>query len=91
MKKLKFGLMTAAIIIAIGSAFASKPTDLCEMDPQYYKVGSSYVLTGEIGVTYVCVGTGGVCTYTHPNPVTQPDYYGACRPGTYTPFNDGIK
>lgn len=87
MKKLKLGLMAAAIVVAVSSAFASKPPDdLCYMELQYWYNGS-YHEAGEYGLNYYCSGSTGVCTYWRPDPVGQPNYYQACKIGTYNPIN----
>jgi hypothetical protein len=85
MKKIKMGLMAVVILLGIGGAFATKPTEFCELEVQYYYNGS-YQEAGEFGTTYYCAGGSGVCTYWKPYPVTQPNYYQACKVGMYFPI-----
>jgi len=87
MKKIKMGLMAVVILLGIGGAFATKPTEFCELEVQYYQVGSSYYEAGEFGTNFYCAGTSGTCTYWKPYPVTQPNYYQACKYGMYNPIN----
>jgi hypothetical protein len=65
MKKIKFSIMTLAIALSIGGAFATVPRlpQSCQADTQYYLNGSTYVLAGTYGVTYLCTASVNTCTY----------------------------
>jgi hypothetical protein len=84
MKKMKFSLMSLAVIVAITSAFTTRPDVLCDNATQYYKVNGVYLEAGEEGVDYDCDYTPAVtCTYYKPNPVTHPNSYSACKLGDF--------
>ena len=87
MKKIKLGLMTFVIIMAISGAVASAPdNDFCDINIQYYKVGFIYLPAGEVGYNYACIYTADICTYWRPNPVMAPDTYVPCKKGLYFPL-----
>ena len=84
MSKMKSaGLLVALLSVTI-AAFKSAQQDPCWYRPQYYQVGNSYYLAGELGVDYYCALSINTCTWYRPNPVTQPNYYLPCQSGTYT-------
>ena len=65
MKKIKFMIMTLAIALSIGGAFATSPRQSqdCQGATQYYFNGN-YVLAGKMGVDYICLTPSAqVCTY----------------------------
>ena len=64
MKKIKLSIMTLAIVLSIGGAFATSPRapQDCQAATQYYYNGS-YVLAGKLGIDYLCVSSSSVCTY----------------------------
>ncbi len=59
--KIKWTILTFAILFSIGSAFATRPRALSTL---YYYNGSGYVPAGTLGVNYVCETSPNVCTYT---------------------------
>lgn len=76
--------MTLMIVGAVGSAFATRPRDYCEITPQYYRLDDLYFPAGQLGVNYICITwPSAVCTYFRPNPVQDPNGYAACRTGFY--------
>jgi hypothetical protein len=70
MKKIKWTIMTLAILFSIGGAFASRPHTL--QPGIYYWTGSGYMPAGTIGVTYVCEASTNICTYSYANGVYTP-------------------
>jgi hypothetical protein len=72
MKKIKWAILTFAILLSIGSAFATRPHNFGTL---YYWDGSGYMPVGQLGVTYVCTSSTSTCTYTYSN-------------GVYTPYNN---
>jgi hypothetical protein len=86
MKKIKVAMISMAIILAVGGAFATRPDPSCADAPQFFRFGyDEYLEAGEIGSDYNCVTTVGVCTYYRPAPITNPNYYLPCRNGIYMP------
>ena len=83
MVKIKWVLISAALITAIAGAFASNQVLPCESLPQYYKFGNSYFPAGNYGYDYYCTNTPGNCTYYQPS-VYNPNVYAPCRTGTFT-------
>ena len=83
MKKIKFTIMTLAILLSIGGAFATRLSDpICYGYIQYHKVGTAYNQCGAMGVNFDCIGSpGDVCTYWL-NPTTS--QYEPCHTGTWT-------
>lgn len=65
MKKIKLIIMTLAIALSIGGAFATSPhvTQACQANPQYYYTGSGYAPAGTLGVNYICTNVLETCTY----------------------------
>jgi hypothetical protein len=70
MKRIKWTIMTFAILLSIGGAFASRPHHF--QGSLYYWNGSSYQPAGKLGVNYVCESSASVCTYTFSNGVYTP-------------------
>jgi hypothetical protein len=62
MNKIKWTILTFAILFSIGSAFATRPRAYQSL---YYYTGSGYAIAGEEGVTYVCETSSSTCTYTY--------------------------
>jgi len=71
MKKIKWTILTFAILCSIGGAFASRPHTL--QSGLYYYNGTEYMPAGQLGVTYVCESSPNICTYTY-------------SAGVYTPY-----
>lgn len=84
MKRLKLMLVSTVILLAIGTAFATRPCQNCIYSDQYIWNGSSFQYAGEYGFDYYCLQYGGTCTYYKPFPFTHPDSYYPCRSGVYT-------
>jgi Family of unknown function (DUF6520) len=80
MKKMKFLIMTLAIVLSIGAAFASRRSLDCRTATQYYSVGSGYMPAGTEGVSYVCETGGATCTYYLVGLTYTP-----CQTGTWIP------
>jgi hypothetical protein len=83
MKKLKWTLMSAAVVLGIGGAFATRPHYDCSNDVQYYYAGGVYSLAGVEGVTYICAAGSGTCTYYTNDQIT---FY-PCQVGSYCTGN----
>lgn len=71
MKKLKWTILTLAILLSVGGAFASRSRSFGTL---YYWTGTTYMPAGIAGINYVCETSEAVCTYTYSN-------------GVYTPYN----
>lgn len=84
-KKIKLAFIAAAIVLAVGGAYATKPALACDTQPQYYYNGSGYVAAGTYGVNYFCISNPTTCTYYKPNPISQPNVYAPCRTGSFSP------
>jgi hypothetical protein len=82
MKKLKLILVSCAIFLAIGTAYASRCA-LCEYYVQYYRYNGVYMQAGQLGVNYVCLDEGSICTYYKPLPTSN---FVPCQWGTYFPL-----
>ena len=84
MKKIKLSIMTLAIALSIGGAFATSPhvTQDCQGATQYYFNGSGYILAGKIGVDYLCTTSNTVCTYYKVGSTYVP-----CMNGSYCTAN----
>lgn len=83
MKKLKWSLMSAVVVLGIGGAFATRPHYDCSNDVQYMLSGSSYFMAGTEGVNYTCTEGSGTCTYYTNDNIT----YFPCQPGQYCTSN----
>lgn len=84
MKRLKLMLVSIVIVLAIGTAFATRPCQSCIYSDQYYYNAGFYHEAGEYGYDFYCQQFGGTCTYYKPYPFTQPNLYLPCRTGVYT-------
>lgn len=82
MDKIKWMLISAAVICAFAGAFASSRRSLCESYPQYYKWGNSYYPAGTYGVDYTCLSGPGDCTWYQPNPF-DPNSFAPCKTGIF--------
>ncbi|HEX9510730.1 MAG TPA: DUF6520 family protein [Puia sp.] len=82
MKKIKLIIMTLAILLSIGGAFATRPHYDCTFSTQYYWTGSGYMPAGQFGVNFACLQSANSCSY-----VLVSGQYVQCRVGTYTPIN----
>jgi hypothetical protein len=80
MKKIKWAIMTVAVLVSIGGAVASRLNQNCTYAPQYYQVGLGYVPAGTMGVTYICELASQTCTYYIVGGTT----YVPCQAGAYT-------
>ncbi|HMH20303.1 MAG TPA: DUF6520 family protein [Puia sp.] len=80
MKRIKLIIMSSAILLSIGGAFATNRHQDCRYATQYVFNGGTYVYAGEAGYNYVCMGNGGNCTYYQ-----VAGGYALCQTGTYTP------
>ena len=78
MKKIKWTIMTIAICLSLGGAFATAPQTDCRTLTQYYWTGSGYMPAGIFGQTFLCDTGSDVCTYTFDGV-----NYWPCRQGTY--------
>ena len=83
MKEIKLSIMTLAIALSIGGAFATSPRVLqsCQASTQYFYNGS-YVLAGKIGVDYICTTSTNTCTYYKVGSTYVP-----CMAGSYCTSN----
>ena len=79
MKKIKWTIMTIAICLSLGGAFATAPQHDCRTDTQYYWTGSGYFPAGTFGATYICDSSPNICTYT----TDGFGNYTGCRQGEY--------
>ena len=70
MKKIKWTILTFAILLSVGGAFASRPHAL--QNGLYYYTGSGYMPAGQMGVNYVCESSSNICTYTLSSGVYTP-------------------
>jgi uncharacterized protein DUF6520 len=78
--KIKWTILTLAILFSIGSAFATRPR--ANFGTLYYYNGSGYLPAGTFGVNYVCETSSNVCTYTFSGGVYTPYQTSA----NYTPI-----
>lgn len=92
MKKIKWTIMSLAIIFSICAAFATRPKFDCSQVTQYYYTGGTYMPAGSYGVNYICVGGSTTCTYYTPNMINfYPCQLGSYTPGGLTDKNTGAK
>ena len=81
MKKIKLLFISISILTGVGGAFATNMVKApCEFATQYRYVNGGYVLAGEYGWDYYCVGTLGVCTWYKPWPTSD---WTPCKTGNY--------
>jgi hypothetical protein len=79
MKKIKLTLMSTAILLSIGGAFATKHHLDCRYAQQYFYNGVGYMpISGELGTTYLCMDVPGGCTYYQ-----VAGGYAVCQAGGY--------
>jgi hypothetical protein len=83
MKKVKWTIMSLAVIFSICGAFATRPHFDCSNMVQYYFVGGVYTNAGTYGVNYICTDGTGTCTYY----TTDQIHYFPCQNGTYCTSN----
>ena len=81
MKKIKWAIMTSAILLSIGGAFATKQPNDCTSDYQYYLSGTNYVYAGVMGVNYLCYSSSNTCTYYWN---TNDSQYEGCQTGNFS-------
>jgi uncharacterized protein DUF6520 len=86
MKKKKIVIMTLAILLSIGAAFASRRSIDCSSATQYYYNGSGYTNAGTEGVNYICLTGSTVCTYYKVGLNYIP-----CQQGQYDPAPPNLK
>jgi hypothetical protein len=72
--------MTAAILFAVGAAFATRQQQACLYYPQYVPFQGGYTLAGQYGTDYLCYSAYGTCTYYRPTPWSD---YVPCRTGFF--------
>lgn len=77
MKKIKVPIMTLAILLSIGSAFATRMHFDSKTPLLYYWDGHDFLPAGTYGVDFVCVVSTTACTYTLVNGVYTPYQLGA--------------
>jgi hypothetical protein len=82
MKKMKWTLMSLAIIISVCGAFVTRPKFDCTQLTQYYQTGGTYMPAGQYGITYICEAGSTTCTFYTLNGGIS---YTPCQLGTYTP------
>ncbi len=80
MKRIKVIIMTLAILLSIGGAFATRPDNDCMNHAQYHKVGGAYIASGIYGYNFDCTQSSNSCSYWL-NPNTG--QYEQCRIGDY--------
>lgn len=86
MKKIKLIIMTLAILLSIGGAFATRPHYDCTFSTQYFWNGSGYSPAGTFGISFICMAGVNSCTYVLVN-----GGYTQCRVGTYTAASNGVQ
>jgi hypothetical protein len=82
MTKLKLAFISMAIIGGVCGALASRVTDFCEYQTQYYKFNNSYYPAGVYGSDFTCVGAAGICTYYKTDPF-DPNSFAPCHQGSF--------
>jgi hypothetical protein len=79
MKRIKVTIMSLAILLSVGGAFATKLHMDCRFATQYYYNGVGYIpITGDLGTTYLCMSAPSTCTYYQ-----VAGGYAACQLGQY--------
>jgi hypothetical protein len=63
MKKIKWTIMSLAIIVSVCGAFATRPKFDCSQAQQYFLSGTTYMPAGAYQVDYTCTQGSGTCTY----------------------------
>jgi len=82
MKRIKFFIISIAILFAVTAALATHQQPACTMVPNYYLSNGNYIQVGVYGQDYTCSGTSGVCTY-----YLNANVYTPCQAGLYTPMS----
>lgn len=77
MKKIKWSILSLAVIFSITAAFATKPHWDCSFLPQYYYNGSGYL---PVAQQYGCMQGAITCTYYTQNGGIS---YFPCTTGVY--------
>jgi len=70
MNKIKWTILTSAILFSICSAFATRPHAL--QSGLYWYNGTEYLAAGQMGVNYVCETSSNTCTYSYSDGVYTP-------------------
>jgi hypothetical protein len=78
MKKIKWTIMTLAILLSIGGAFATRPHYDCTFNAQYHLTNTGFVSAGTFGVDFICIESSNVCSYTLVN-----GQFVKCRAGDF--------
>jgi Family of unknown function (DUF6520) len=74
MKRIKWTIMTLAIVLSVGSAFTTRLySDTRAQSNLYYWNGNTYMPAGQFGVNYFCQTSSSICTYSRSG-------------NTYTPY-----
>jgi hypothetical protein len=74
MKRIKWTIMTLAVVFSVGSAFTTRfYADTRAQSNLYYWNGTAYMPAGQFGVNYVCQSSSSICTYSRSG-------------NTYTPY-----
>jgi hypothetical protein len=63
MKRIKWTVLSLAIIVSVCGAFATRPKFDCTTLTQYYFTGGTYMPAGQINIDYVCTQGSIICTY----------------------------
>jgi len=77
MKKIKWSILSLAVIFSITAAFATKPHFDCATLPQYYFTGQVYL---PVAGSYACMQGGTTCTFYTTNGGIS---YSPCTTGVY--------
>lgn len=83
MKKIKWSILSLAVILSVCGAFVTRPHFDCSTMTQYYFAGGVYTTAGEEGVDYICTQGQSVCTYYTNNGQT----FFQCQAGVYCTSN----
>lgn len=86
MKKIKWTIMTLAILFSVCTAFSTRPK--LRGPQEYYWTGTAYAMVpSDYGGLWTCrANTSVTCTYTFDGA-----NYWAFRTGVYTPFDPGAR
>jgi hypothetical protein len=85
MKKIKWTIMTAAVLFSVCAAFATRPKFDCTQATQYWYNGSGYAPAGTYGENFVCTDGTGTCSYYTTN---GGQTYLPCMEGTFEPIDE---
>jgi hypothetical protein len=69
MKKIKWTILTLAILFSIGAAFATRPKHYQTL---YWYNGSQYLAAGVMGQNYTCILSSSTCVYSYSGGVYTP-------------------